>query len=175
MKAAALATLLILLAIGNLPVSAKVNIFYQATLLDEGQAASGKFDVKFTLYEKSSGGSPIGVAYTNAQVVVSNGLLRAGLICRNDDVRLKRGWVEAAIRLAGADGPFLPMRARVEDCRNHAAGTGKSCDTGCDFVALRLHTYRLPCEFDPPKPWRGRGFLHLPKELARAKSPEARP
>jgi hypothetical protein len=150
------------LAAGRPAASANVNIFYQATLLGSGKPASGAYDLKFTLYEKSTGGQPIGVAYTNTQVRITNGLVQSGLFCRNDGIQLKRGWVEAAIRPAGTDVEFVPMRARVDNCETHAAGAGKSCDSRCEFVTLRLHTFRLPFPFDPTQPRRGRGYIHLP-------------
>jgi hypothetical protein len=158
----------LLLVAGRLVTFAGVNIFYQATLLDGGQPANGAYDLKFALYEKSTGGQPLGVAYTNTQVRITNGLVQSGLFCRNDGVRLKRGWVEAAIRRAGTDVEFVPMRARVDNCETHAAGAGKSCDDRCEFVTLRLHTVRLPFSFDPTQPRRGRGFVHLPKGIASA-------
>jgi hypothetical protein len=165
----------ILLTAGLLAVSAKVNVFYHATLLDGGQPASGDYDLKFTLYENSSGGQPVGVAYTNTLVRITNGVVQCGLLCRNDDVRLKRGWIEAAIRPAGSEVEFTPMRARVDNCKAHAAGAGKSCDARCEFVTLRLHTLRLPFSFDPTQPHRGRGFLHLPKGIAGAVPPAGGP
>jgi len=155
-----------LLAAGRPVASANVNIFYQATLLADGKPASGAYDLKFTLYEKSSGGQPIGVAYTNTQVRITNGLVQSGLFCRNDGVRLKRGWVEAAIRPSGTDIEFVPMRAQVESCETHAAGAGKSCDARCEFVMRRLHTFRLPFPFDPTQPRRGRGSIRLPDGMA---------
>jgi hypothetical protein len=158
------------LVTGQLAVSAEVNVFYQATLLDGGKPASGIFDLKFTLYEKSSGGRPLGVSYTITQARITNGLIQSALLGRNDDVRLKRGWIEAAIRPAGTDGEFLPMRARVDRCQTHAAGAKKSCDARCEYVTLRLHTFRLPFPFDPAEPHRGRGAVHLPKEAAGAAS-----
>ena len=155
-----------LLAAGGLVASANVNIFYQATLLADGQPASGTYDLRFTLYEESTGGQPLGVAYTNTQVRIANGLVRSGLLCRNDGVRLKSGWVEAAIRRAGTDVEFVPMRARVDHCETHAAEAGKSCDSRCKFVTLRLHTFRLPFPFDPTQPRRGRGYVQLPDGMA---------
>ena len=157
-----------LLTAGCLAASAGVNIFYQATLLEVGKPASGTYDLKFTLYEKSSGGQPLGISYTNTQVRITNGLVRSGLLCRNDDLRLKRGWVEAAIRPAGTEVEFTPMRARVDSCATHAAGPRKPCDARCEYVTQRLQTLRLPYSFDPTEPHRGRGFLHLPEGIAGA-------
>ena len=163
MKAILLLASTVLFAAGSFTAFANVNIFYQATLLDHGRPASGVFDVRFVLYEKPSGGQPLGIAYTNTHVRVTNGLLRAGLLCRNDDIRLKRGWVEAAIRPAGSEGEFTPMRARVKECKTHSPEAAKPCNDDCEFTALRLLTHRLPFSFDPSKPQRGRGFLLLPE------------
>ena len=172
MKAKSILALAVLIFVaGCLVTSAGVNIFYQATLLDGGHPANGTYDLKFTLYEESSGGQSLGVAYTNMQVRITNGLVQSGLFCRNDGVRLKRGWVEAAIRLAGTDVEFVPMRSRVDNCETHAAGAGKSCGTRCEFVTLRLHTFRLPFPFDPTQPRRGRGYLRLPDGMAVTPSP----
>ena len=166
MKTKCILVFVALLAAGRFAASAKVNVFYQATLLDGGKPASGAYDLKFTLYEKSTGGQPVGVAYTNTQIRITNGLVQSGLFCRNDGVRLKRGWVEAAIRPAGTEVEFVPMRARVDNCETHAAEAGKSCDARCEFVTLRLHTFRLPFPFDPTQPRRGRGYIHLPDGMA---------
>ena len=162
-----------LLAAGRFAAAAQVNVFYEATLLDGTNAASGTFDMKFTLYAESNGGEPIGIAYTNASLRVMNGRVQTLLVCRNEGIRLKRGWVETAIRPAGSEAAFIPMRAQVQDCKTHRAPPGKSCDAQCEFVALRLETTRLPFSFDPLKPHRGRGFIQLPPSLRRATSPSS--
>ena len=175
MKTECILLFAVMLAAGRLVASANVNVFYQATLLADGKPASGAYDLKFTLYEKSTGGQPLGVAYTNTQVRITNGLVRSGLLCRNDGVRLKQGWVEAAVRPAGTDVEFVPMRTRVDNCETHAAGAGKSCDARCEFVTLRLHTYRLPFPFDPTQPRRGRGYLQLPEGISGQVPPPSSP
>src|SRR5713101_10063975 len=52
---------------------------YQGRLLDKGELATGSYDLHFTLYSGSSGGSQIGSALTNTSAGISNGLFTATL------------------------------------------------------------------------------------------------
>ena len=76
---------------------------YQGRLSAAGTAASGSFEMTFTLYDAMTNGSAIGSAQTNAPLAVSNGLFTAlldfGATAFLGDAR----WLEIAVKPFGSN------------------------------------------------------------------------
>src|SRR5260370_20574087 len=85
---------------------------YQGRLLDKGELASGLYDLRFTLYPGSSGGSQIGSALTNASVGVSNGLFTATLDFGGGIFDGAAYWLEIGVRTNGSLAAFTPLVPR---------------------------------------------------------------
>src|SRR5437870_1199663 len=77
---------------------------YQGRLSDSGQPANGSYDLTFSLFGTSSGGSQVGATLTNSALGVSNGLFTvlldfgAGIFSGADR------WLEIGVRTNGAGG-----------------------------------------------------------------------
>ncbi len=86
---------------------------YQGRLADGLNAANGRYDLKFNLYNASAAGSLISGPITNASIVVSNGLftttLDFGAVAFNGDAR----WLEASVRTNGS-GAFVVLASRTQ-------------------------------------------------------------
>src|SRR5229473_2109281 len=85
---------------------------YQGRLLDKGELASGLYDLRFTLYPGSSGGSPAGSVLTNASVGVSNGLFTATLDFGGGIFDGAAYWLEIGVRTNGSLAAFTPLVPR---------------------------------------------------------------
>src|SRR6266849_3686026 len=85
---------------------------YQGRLLDKGEPASGLYDLRFTLYPGSSGGSPAGSVLTNASVGVSNGLFTATLDFGGGIFDGTAYWLEIGVRTNGSLAAFTPLVPR---------------------------------------------------------------
>src|SRR6266849_6156145 len=85
---------------------------YQGRLLDKGEPASGLYDLRFTLYPGSSGGSPAGSVLTNASVGVSNGLFTATLDFGGGIFDGTAYWLEIGVRTNGSLAAFTPLIPR---------------------------------------------------------------
>ena len=83
---------------------------YQGQLLNSGLLASGSYDLKFSLFAVSSGGSPVAGPITNSAVTVSNGLfttmLDLGAVFTGTPY-----WLEIAVRTNGP-GTFTALTTR---------------------------------------------------------------
>src|SRR5260370_28944625 len=85
---------------------------YQGRLLDKGELASGLYDLRFTLYPGSSGGSPAGSVLTNASVGVSNGLFTVTLDFGGGVFDGTAYWLEIGVRTNGSLAAFTPLIPR---------------------------------------------------------------
>jgi hypothetical protein len=83
---------------------------YQGRLNDGGNAASGIYDLRFALYDLSSGGLQQGDALTNAATAVSNGLFTVTLDFGNQFPGADR-WLELGVRTNGG-GAFTSLIPR---------------------------------------------------------------
>src|SRR5438445_1173395 len=85
---------------------------YQGRLLDKGELATGSYDLHFTLYSGSSGGSQIGSALTNTSVGISNGLFTATLDFGGGIFDGTDYWLEIGVRTNGSLAAFTPLVPR---------------------------------------------------------------
>ena len=112
-------TLLILLAfsIFNLQFStahAQGTAFtYQGRLSNGGNPASGNYDLKFSLFSISTGGSAAAGPETNSPVVVSNGLFTTMLDFGSSVFNGSTYWLEIGVRTNGG-GSFVTLSPRQQ-------------------------------------------------------------
>src|SRR5258708_17074037 len=98
---------------GTLHAAPLTTVFtYQGRLLDKGEPATGLYDLRFTLYPGSSGGSPAGSVLTNASVGVSNGLFTARLDFGSGIFDGTAYWLEIGVRTNGSLAAFTPLVPR---------------------------------------------------------------
>ncbi|MDB6121738.1 MAG: hypothetical protein JWQ71_731 [Pedosphaera sp.] len=79
---------------------------YQGQLKNNGLAASGTFDLQFTVYDAGTNGSVVGVPVTNAATTVSNGLFTAQLDFGAGIFDGNARWLQIGIRTNGYSGAF---------------------------------------------------------------------
>jgi hypothetical protein len=118
---------------------------YQGKLNDGGAAASGAYDLRFTLYDSAAGGSAVGGPMTNSAVAVSSGLFTATLDFGAGVFTGTNRWLEIAVRTNGAAADFTalaprqpltstPYAIRAADAGNAATATVAG-SVGVDAVA----------------------------------------
>src|SRR5262245_51930587 len=83
---------------------------YQGQLTDNGTVAAGAYDLAFSLFGVSSGGTPVTPPLTNSAVAVSNGLFTVTLDFGANFPGADR-WLEIAVSTNGA-GAFSTLRPR---------------------------------------------------------------
>jgi hypothetical protein len=88
-------------------------ISYQGNLRDNGQAATGLYDVKFSLSDSETGGSYVGPTITNAAVPVSNGLFTVALDFGLDVFSGQSRWLEIAVCTNGSVLPCTTLSPRT--------------------------------------------------------------
>jgi hypothetical protein len=90
----------------DLPVRAQGTAFsYQGNLQDGGHAASGSYDLTFTVFDALTGGSVVAGPATNSAVGISNGLFAVTLDFGSSAFRLGAArWLEIGARTNGAAG-----------------------------------------------------------------------
>ncbi len=84
---------------------------YQGRLADGGSPAHGIYDLRFAIYDSSTGGSALAGPLTNAAVTVSNGLFTVTL----DLGRVFNGsarWLELGVRSNGVAADFTTLSPR---------------------------------------------------------------
>jgi hypothetical protein len=113
---ARLAFLLLLLSILTAQLSAVLAqgtaFTYQGRLNDGANAASGFYDLRFTVYDAAAGGAAVAGPLTNAAVSVSNGLFTVNL---NFGAGIFNGaprWLEIGVRGSGAGDGFTALAPR---------------------------------------------------------------
>lgn len=93
---------LILLA-GHTQATAQGTAFtYQGRLMDAGAPANGNYDLTFTLFSVSSGGSAIAGPLTNSSVGIANGLFTATLDFGSSAFPGAARWLEIGVRTNAA-------------------------------------------------------------------------
>jgi hypothetical protein len=83
---------------------------YQGHLTDSGNAAQGKYDLRFALYDDAVAGTLVAGPLTNTAVVVSNGLFTATLDFGSAFDGLIK-YLEVSVRPVGS-GPFVGLTPR---------------------------------------------------------------
>ena len=90
----------LLLAGASLTLAQGTAFTYQGRLNDGGSPGSGNYDLTFSLYDTISGGSQVGVTFTNLNTVVTNGLFTATPDFGTNFPGASR-WLEIAVRTNG--------------------------------------------------------------------------
>jgi len=85
---------------------------YQGHLQNLGQPAQGLYDVRFTLYDRASGGSQIAGPILQDNLAVSDGLLVATLDFGAAAFATHALWLEVAVRPGEATGAFAVLTPR---------------------------------------------------------------
>lgn len=85
---------------------------YQGRLADNGAAATGLYDLRFTVYDASTNGSAASGAVTNPAVTVSNGLFVATLDFGASAFSGADRWLEIGVRTNGGAGAFTTLTPR---------------------------------------------------------------
>jgi trimeric autotransporter adhesin len=83
---------------------------YQGRLTDGANPANGAYDLRFTVFDNSAGGSQQGPALTNNTIAISNGLFTATLDFGNQFPGAGR-WLEIGVRTNGG-GSFFTLSPR---------------------------------------------------------------
>lgn len=83
---------------------------YQGRLQDGGNPANGSYDLRFTLFDSGTNGSPQGPVFTNAATAVSNGLFTVTLDFGNQFPGADR-WLDISVCTNGA-GNFITLTPR---------------------------------------------------------------
>ncbi len=100
------------MAVSALNLSAQGTAFlYQGRLSDNGSAASGKYDLRFALYDAAVSGNAIGGSQTNFAVPVTNGLFMTNV----DFGAVFTGtnyWLSIGVRTNGNLGAFTLLTPR---------------------------------------------------------------
>src|SRR6266511_3251858 len=74
---------------------------YQGRLNDGANVATGIFDLRFTIYDLASGGSPVAGPVTNVNLAVSNGLFAVTLDFGAGVFTGAERWLEIGVRTNG--------------------------------------------------------------------------
>ena len=85
---------------------------YQGRLNEGANPTSGSYDLRFSVYDNSAGGSPQGPGLTNSATAVESGLFTVTLDFGNQFSGANR-WLEIAVRTngGGAFTPLTPLQA----------------------------------------------------------------
>ena len=107
-------SLLALLAFSRpLPSFAQSTAFsYQGRLTANGSPANGGHELRFGLFGSATNGNPIGVAVTNAPVMVADGLFIATLDFGAAAFDGPPRWLEIAVRRSGGTNGFATLEPR---------------------------------------------------------------
>ena len=87
---------------------------YQGRLNDSGNAATGIYDLRFTVYDALAGGNAVGSSQTNAATPVTNGLFATRLDFGPGIFTGDARWLELAARTNGGADAFEVMTPRNE-------------------------------------------------------------
>ena len=102
----------LLLVVTALPGQAQTGtITYQGRLQEGGIAATGSFDMAFSIWDKPSGPTQIGGIVTNLGLAVSNGIFTASLDFGPGVFEGSDRWLEIGVR-RGVSAGFVPLVPR---------------------------------------------------------------
>jgi peroxiredoxin len=85
---------------------------YQGSLTDNGNAATGNYDMQFYLRDAASGGNPVGTTNTLAPVSASNGLFTVLLDFGTGIFTGNSLWLEIGVRTNGSVSPYSTLSPR---------------------------------------------------------------
>lgn len=98
---------------GAFKLSAQGTAFnYQGRLSDAGAPANGKYDLRFAVFNAMSNGAPAGIALTNFNVPVSNGLFNVTLDFGSGLFTGTNYWLDIAVRATNVTTVFTTLVPR---------------------------------------------------------------
>jgi hypothetical protein len=131
---------------------------YQAQLTTSNRPANGAHDFRFALFNAASAGAQVGLPFTNANVLVSNGYLTATLDFGTNAFDGNPRWLEIGVRTNGSPANFSPLSPRQQITATpyavRAANfSGVIADNQLPATAARLNTvqtFSSPQTFSAP-------------------------
>ena len=87
---------------------------YQGSLTENGNAATGNYDMQFYLRDAVSGGNPVGTTNTLAPVSASNGLFTVVLDFGTGIFTGNALWLEIGVRTNGSVSPYSTLSPRQQ-------------------------------------------------------------
>jgi hypothetical protein len=87
---------------------------YQGRLTDTGVAATGIYDLTFSLYDAATEGSQVGSTLTKEDVAVTNGLFTVSLDFGTGIFNGEKRWLEISVRTGDSTGPYTTLAPRQE-------------------------------------------------------------
>src|SRR4051794_27836724 len=122
---------------------------YQGSLQNSGSPANGIYDVAFTLFGSSSGGSAIAGPVTNTPTAVSNGLFTVTLDFGSAPFGGSARWLEIAVRTNGSGGfSTLGPRPQLTPTPYAIFASSASNLTGTVTSSQVAGTYSNPVNFN---------------------------
>ena len=85
---------------------------YQGRLVDAGNPANGPYDLRFTLFDAATGGTPVGTPATIEDVAVAQGLFTVSLDFGAAAFAADARWLEVAARPGASTGAFTTVGGR---------------------------------------------------------------
>src|SRR3954471_14701618 len=107
-----LALSVLTLAGANSAVAQGTAFTYQGRLSDNGNPATGNYDLRFALYDSATAGSAVGQPLTNSLVAVNNGLLTVPLDFGAGVFTGPGRWLEISVRTNGSVGSYSALNPR---------------------------------------------------------------
>ena len=104
---------LILIASGSVRIAAQTTAFtYQGRLNSSGSPVTGTYDLRFNLYDASTGGLLLAGPITNASLAISGGLFTVNLDFGSAVFNGPDRWLEVAVRTNNAATAFVALAPR---------------------------------------------------------------
>jgi hypothetical protein len=85
---------------------------YQGRLVNNGQPASGAYDLQFVLFDAGTAGNPVGPQVTLPNVSVTAGLFTVSLDFNASAFAGSARWLEIGVRPGGSTGPYTILTPR---------------------------------------------------------------
>jgi hypothetical protein len=92
--------------------AASTPISYQGRLLEQGQPATGTYDLQFRITDAPTAGATVGPMLTNSLVSVSAGLFVVTLDVANSAFDGSKRWLEIGVRKSGSTAPYTILSPR---------------------------------------------------------------
>jgi len=100
-------------ALNYATLAAPTVISYQGNLRDNGQPATGLYDLRLSLSDSQTGGNYVGSTITNPAVPVTTGLFTVALDFGLDVFGGQSRWLEMAVRTNGSVLPYTTLSPRT--------------------------------------------------------------
>jgi hypothetical protein len=105
--------IIVLVVCGDVGLKAQTSAFsYQGTLSDNGVPANGSYDMRFFLFDASTGGNTVANINVRAPVVASNGLFAVTLDFGASPFTGPARWLDIGLRTNGGAGAYTILSPR---------------------------------------------------------------